>query len=80
MGEAHADVLVDRLKTKYGVEVEQVPLRVPLRETITAVEEATKVAVLGQMGNRAMEVTSIYIYIYISSFLPLKGVCREFTR
>ena len=24
MGEAHADVLVDRLKTKYGVEVEQV--------------------------------------------------------
>jgi elongation factor G len=35
MGEAHADVLVDRLKTKYGVEVEQVPLRVPLRETLT---------------------------------------------
>ena len=25
MGEAHADVLVDRLATKYGVEVEQVP-------------------------------------------------------
>jgi elongation factor G len=36
MGEAHADVLVDRLKTKYGVEVEQVPLRVPLRETLVA--------------------------------------------
>jgi elongation factor G len=36
MGEAHADVLVDRLKAKYGVEVEQVPLRVPLRETLTA--------------------------------------------
>jgi elongation factor G len=35
MGEAHADVLVDRLKTKYGVEVEQVPLRVPLRETLS---------------------------------------------
>jgi elongation factor G len=34
MGEAHADVLVDRLKTKYGVEVEQVALRVPLRETV----------------------------------------------
>ena len=33
MGEAHADVLLDRLKTKYGVEVETVPLRVPLRET-----------------------------------------------
>jgi elongation factor G len=33
MGEAHTDVLLDRLKTKYGVEVETVPLRVPLRET-----------------------------------------------
>jgi elongation factor G len=33
MGEAHVDVLLDRLKTKYGVEVEQVDLRVPLRET-----------------------------------------------
>jgi elongation factor G len=33
MGEAHADVLIDRLHTKYGVDVEQVPLRVPLRET-----------------------------------------------
>jgi elongation factor G len=36
MGEAHADVLVDRLKTKYGVEVAQVDLRVPLRETLAA--------------------------------------------
>ena len=33
MGEAHSDVLLDRLKTKYGVEVETVPLRVPMRET-----------------------------------------------
>ncbi|TDB84899.1 elongation factor G-like protein EF-G2 [Actinomadura sp. KC216] len=33
MGEAHADVLIDRLKTRYGVEVERVELRVPLRET-----------------------------------------------
>ncbi|MDQ1704077.1 MAG: elongation factor [Frankiaceae bacterium] len=33
MGEAHADVLIDRLKTKYGVEVEPVELRVQLRET-----------------------------------------------
>jgi elongation factor G len=35
MGEAHADVLLDRLKSKYGVEVEKVELRVPLRETFT---------------------------------------------
>jgi len=33
IGEAHTDVLLDRLKNKYGVEVEQVPLRVPMRET-----------------------------------------------
>ncbi|MFB4312223.1 elongation factor G-like protein EF-G2 [Actinomadura sp. GTD37] len=33
MGEAHADVLIDRLKTRYGVEVDRVGLRVPLRET-----------------------------------------------
>ena len=34
MGEAHADVLLDRLAHKYGVEVETVDLRVPLRETV----------------------------------------------
>jgi elongation factor G len=33
MGEAHADVLLDRLSSRYGVEVETVQLRVPLRET-----------------------------------------------
>jgi elongation factor G len=33
MGEAHADVLIDRLHTRYSVEVERVELRVPLRET-----------------------------------------------
>jgi len=34
MGEAHADVLIDRLHSKYGVDVEQIPLRVQLRETL----------------------------------------------
>ena len=33
MGEAHADVLLDRLANRYGVPVEEVELRVPLRET-----------------------------------------------
>jgi elongation factor G len=33
MGEAHTDLLLDRLKSRYGVEVETVGLRVPLRET-----------------------------------------------
>ncbi len=36
MGEAHTDVLLDRLRNKYGVEVETVDLRVPLRETFGA--------------------------------------------
>lgn len=36
LGEAHVDVLLDRLKTKYGVEVQTVDLRVPLRETFSA--------------------------------------------
>ncbi|MFN2625639.1 MAG: elongation factor G-like protein EF-G2, partial [Mycobacteriales bacterium] len=40
MGEAHTDVLLDRLKTKYGVAVEQVDLRVPLRETFAEAVKA----------------------------------------
>ncbi|MFC5746722.1 elongation factor G-like protein EF-G2 [Actinomadura rugatobispora] len=36
MGEAHADVLIERLRTRYGVEVERIELRVPLRETFGA--------------------------------------------
>jgi elongation factor G len=33
MGEAHVDVLLDRLANRYGVAVDSVPLRVSLRET-----------------------------------------------
>ncbi|MGA8209276.1 MAG: elongation factor G-like protein EF-G2 [Nocardioidaceae bacterium] len=33
MGEAHADVLLERLEQRHGVAVDQVELRVPLRET-----------------------------------------------
>ncbi len=33
MGEAHVDVLLDRLRNRYGVAVDSVPLRVSLRET-----------------------------------------------
>ncbi|HEV2451436.1 MAG TPA: elongation factor G-like protein EF-G2 [Streptosporangiaceae bacterium] len=35
MGEAHADLMLDRLSSRYGVAVEKVELRVPLRETVT---------------------------------------------
>jgi elongation factor G len=34
MGEAHSDLMLDRLSSRYGVAVETVPLRVPLRETV----------------------------------------------
>ncbi len=34
MGEAHADLMLDRLANRYGVAVETVSLRVPLRETV----------------------------------------------
>ena len=35
MGEAHVDVLLDRLKLRYGVSVDSEPMRVALRETFT---------------------------------------------
>lgn len=35
LGEAHADVLLDRLSSRYNVAVDTVPLRVPLRETFS---------------------------------------------
>jgi elongation factor G len=34
MGEAHTDVMLDRLSSRHGVAVEKVDLRVPLRETV----------------------------------------------
>ncbi len=36
MGEAHVDVLLDRLRNRYGVAVDPVPVRVSLRETFAA--------------------------------------------
>ncbi len=36
MGEAHADVVLDRLENRHGAAVDQVELRVPLRETFAA--------------------------------------------
>jgi elongation factor G len=43
MGEAHADLALDRLSSRFGVAVETVELRVPLRETV-----AGKAAGLGR--------------------------------
>ncbi|ROO84361.1 translation elongation factor 2 (EF-2/EF-G) [Actinocorallia herbida] len=39
LGEAHADVLLDRLRGRFGVEVEPAELKVPLRETFGAAAE-----------------------------------------
>ena len=36
MGEAHADVALDRLANRYGATVDQIDLRVPLRETFAS--------------------------------------------
>lgn len=36
MGEAHVDVVLDRLATRYGVTVDSVPVRVSLRETFAS--------------------------------------------
>ncbi|NUU22389.1 MAG: elongation factor G-like protein EF-G2 [Streptomycetaceae bacterium] len=36
MGEAHVDVLLDRLRTRYGVAVDAIPHKVSLRETFAA--------------------------------------------
>jgi elongation factor G len=36
MGEAHLDVLLERLRTRHGVEVDTLPVRVALRETLAA--------------------------------------------
>jgi elongation factor G len=35
-GEAHVDVNLERLARKFGVEVQEIPLRIPYRETVTA--------------------------------------------
>jgi elongation factor G len=40
MGDAHLDVVLHRLKSKFGVEVERVTLRVPYRTTLRARAEA----------------------------------------
>ncbi|MET9660933.1 elongation factor G-like protein EF-G2 [Streptomyces sp. NPDC006510] len=36
LGEAHQDVALDRLRSRYGVQVDAVPHKVPLRETFAA--------------------------------------------
>jgi elongation factor G len=41
VGEAHVEVLVDRLQTRYGVSVTQPPVRVALRETLAGRAEVT---------------------------------------
>ncbi|MGQ0678415.1 MAG: elongation factor G [Actinomycetota bacterium] len=39
-GDAHLDITVERLGRKYSVEVEELPLRIPYRETVTSTGKA----------------------------------------
>ncbi|MCV2489061.1 elongation factor G-like protein EF-G2 [Geodermatophilus sp. YIM 151500] len=41
VGEAHAEVLLDRLRTRHGVTVQTVPVRVPMVETLAGAATAT---------------------------------------
>ncbi|HEX2075947.1 MAG TPA: elongation factor G-like protein EF-G2 [Geodermatophilus sp.] len=41
VGEAHAEVLLDRLRTRHGVAVETVPVRVPMVETLAGPARVT---------------------------------------
>ncbi len=40
LGEMHLDIISDKLKSKFGVDVDLLPMRIPYRETITATAEA----------------------------------------
>jgi len=40
MGETHLAIVIERLARKFGVEVDQEPIRVPYRETVSTVAEA----------------------------------------
>ncbi len=40
LGEMHLDIISDKLKSKFGVDVELLPMRIPYRETITKTAEA----------------------------------------
>ena len=42
MGDAHLDVMLHRLKTKFSVEVEEVPFKVPYRSTLRGKAEASR--------------------------------------
>ena len=41
MGEAHAEVLLERLRTRHGVGVTTVPVRVPMVETLAGTARVT---------------------------------------
>ena len=53
MGEAHADVLLDRLRNRYGVQVDQVDVRVPLRETFAGRGQGDRAATSSRAAGTA---------------------------
>lgn len=61
LGEAHADLVLDRLRTRYGVDVESTPVRASMRETFTAACEGNGRHVKQSGGHGQFAVVAITV-------------------
>lgn len=61
LGEAHADLVLDRIRTRYGVEVESTPVRASMRETFTAPAEGSGRLVKQSGGHGQYAVVAITV-------------------
>jgi elongation factor G len=61
LGEAHADLVLDRIRTRYGVEVESAPVRASMRETFTAPAEGSGRLVKQSGGHGQYAVVAITV-------------------
>lgn len=61
LGEAHADLVLDRIRTRYGVEVESTPVRASMRETFTAPAEGNGRLVKQSGGHGQYAVVAITV-------------------
>jgi elongation factor G len=75
LGELHLDVILKRLKSKYGLEVEMKPPRIPYRETIrtsttTSYRHKKQTGGAGQFGE---------VHFYIEPWEPGRPVPSQYT-
>ncbi len=61
LGEAHADLVIDRIATRYGVAVESAPVRASLRETFTTASAGIGRLVKQSGGHGQYAVVEIYV-------------------